>query len=218
MNCPISDESFVAYIQTSLSLTPSFRSLITTLGATAHESGKKLSSSNLIWHLNEEANSVALEQSINQSNEAMIAATAKARGWNPKKKEKSQKEDIRCSNKNCGRKGHTDRNCWEKGGGKEHEAPDWGKERKKKPTKGKSANVVNEKSDDESDNYAMLAYDLPEDSTALICTSDFQHEAHTASKSNGKILDTGASSHFSPEKSKFLNYQEINPEPVKAAD
>ncbi|KAF8804227.1 hypothetical protein BYT27DRAFT_7107843, partial [Phlegmacium glaucopus] len=221
MNCQISDESFVAYIRTSLSLAPNFQSLITTLSAAAHESGKKLSSTNLIWHLNEEANSVALEESINKSNEVMIAATARARNPNWKGKEKSQRESKQCSN--CKKKGHTDDNCFEKGGGKEHEAPDWWKEKKKKSqaTKGKSANVVNEKSnivDDESDNYAMLTYNLPDNSTALVCTSDFQHEAHAASKSNGLILNTGASSHFSPERSRFLNYKEIDPEPVKAAD
>jgi gag-polypeptide of LTR copia-type len=75
---PISDESFIAYIRTSLSLAPNYRSLITTLTAASYESGKKLASANLMWHLNEEANSIALEDSINQSNEAMMAATAKA--------------------------------------------------------------------------------------------------------------------------------------------
>ena len=64
----------------------------------------------------------------------------------------------------------------------------------------------------------MLIYNNPENPSTLECTSDFQHEAFVAAQSNGTILDCGASSHFSPEKSKFLNYQEINPEPVKAAD
>ena len=37
MNAPISDESFVSYLRTSLSLAPSFRRLFTTLSATAHQ-------------------------------------------------------------------------------------------------------------------------------------------------------------------------------------
>ena len=78
MNCQISDESFVSYICTSLSLVPNFRSLVSTLTAASHESGKKLTSANLVWHLNEEANSMALETSINKSNAAMLAATMKA--------------------------------------------------------------------------------------------------------------------------------------------
>jgi hypothetical protein len=227
INCQISDESFVAYIRTSISLVPNFRSLITTLSATSHESGKKLTSTNLIWHLNEEANSVALEENINKSNEAMIAATAKARGSTSKGKEKEKKDSPRCSNPNCKKKGHTNDNCWEKGGGKESEAPDWWKklkekseEKKKKSEKGKTANATekSDDADDEPENFAMLSYSIPKDPSTLECTSDFQHEAHTASQSNGTILDCGASTHFSPEKSKLLNYQEITPEPVKAAD
>jgi gag-polypeptide of LTR copia-type len=73
------DESFVSYICTLISLAPSFRSLITTLNASAHETGKKLTSKNLIWHLNEEANSIALQKFINKSNKAMLAATSKAK-------------------------------------------------------------------------------------------------------------------------------------------
>ena len=110
ISCQISDESFVAYIRTSISLVPNFRSLITTLSATSHESGKKLTSTSLIWHLNEEANSVALEENINKSNEAMIAATAKARGSSSKGKGK-EKENARCYNSNCKKKGHTIDNC-----------------------------------------------------------------------------------------------------------
>jgi hypothetical protein len=71
MSYALTDESFVSYIQTSISLAPNFRSLITTLNASAHETGKKLTSKNLIWHLNEEANSLVLEDTINKSNKAM---------------------------------------------------------------------------------------------------------------------------------------------------
>ena len=44
----------------------------------AHENKKRLTGKNLIWHLNEEANSIALEDTINESNEAMLVVTAKA--------------------------------------------------------------------------------------------------------------------------------------------
>ena len=156
----------------------------------------------------------------------MIAATAKAREGKGKGKAKGSKDgeksDKKCSNPNCKRKGHTIEQCWEKGGHKEAEAPEWWKEKRKQSAKGKSANAAVEKSDDnnnDSDNYAMmLTYSLPDDPSILQCTSDFKHEAHAASKSNGIILDCGASSHFSPDKSKFLNYQEIKAEPIQAAD
>jgi hypothetical protein len=48
------------------------------LNASAHKTGKKLMSKNLIWHLNKEANSLALEDTINKLNEAILAATSKA--------------------------------------------------------------------------------------------------------------------------------------------
>jgi gag-polypeptide of LTR copia-type len=57
MNTPVSDESFVSYLRTSLSLAPSFRTLFTTLSATAHQMGKKLTPTDVIWHLTEEATS-----------------------------------------------------------------------------------------------------------------------------------------------------------------
>ena len=225
MSCQISDESFVSYIRTSLSLVQNFRSLISTLTAAAHESGKKLTSTNLIWHLNEEANSIALEDSINKSNEAMVAAVAKAQGGKGKLKAKGSKDGEksgkRCANPNCKRKGHMQDQCYEKGGGKEAEAPDWWKEKKKQSAKGKSANAAVEKSDDnsnDSDNHAMLTYRLPDNSSTLQCTSNFKHEAHAVYTYNGIILDCGASSHFTPDKNKLINYQKIEAEPIRAAD
>ena len=48
------------------------------MNASAHKTGRKLMSKSLIWHLNEEANAIALEETINKSNEAMLAAMTKA--------------------------------------------------------------------------------------------------------------------------------------------
>jgi gag-polypeptide of LTR copia-type/GAG-pre-integrase domain len=212
MNTLVSDESFVSYLRTSLSLAPSFRTLFTTLSATAHQMGKKLTPTDVIWHLTEEATSAEIEDSINKSNAAMLAATFKAKSRNSR----SSKNDILCTNTNCGRRGHTKDQCWSKGGGKEGQGPDWWK------TAGKqaSANIVESTpTSDEPENYAMLTYNVPDDPTALVCTSDFHSEAHAISNHAGTILDSGASRHFSPDRSKFLNYQElVNPEPIRAAD
>lgn len=72
---------------------------------------------------------------------------------------------------------------------------------------------------DEPEDYAMLASIIPNDQTALLCTSDFRSEAHAASDQSGIIIDSGASRHFSPDRSKFLNYKEfVNHEPIRAAD
>ena len=67
--------------------------------------------------------------------------------------------------------------------------------------------------------YAMLATLIPDDKTALICTSNFHSKAHAASNQSRIIIDSGASHHFSPDRSKFLSYKEfVNQELIRAAD
>ena len=192
MNAPVSDESFVSYLRTSLSLAPSFRNLFTTLSMTSRQTGKKLTPADVIWHLTEEATSLEVEDTINRSNAAMMASTT-----NPKKdkgkgkdKAKSQKGDILCTNTNCGRKGHTKDQCWEKGGGKEGQAPDWWKKtgKGKKATANLAENKTAEKDEPDDSDYAMLATTASDDDAALTCTSDFRSEAHTASGQSGIII------------------------------
>jgi len=55
-------------------------------------------------------------------------------------------------------------------------------------------------------------------SAALIITSGHNHEAFSMSPSTDLIVDCGASSHFSPDKSKFINFEAILPEPIRTAD
>ena len=231
MNAAISDESFVSYLQTSLSLTPSFRNLFTTLSTTSRQTGKKLTSADVIWHLTEEATSVEIEDNINKSNTAMIAATS----TKPKKeKGKGKSKDSKkvCLNKICGKTGHTVDQCFEEGGGKADQAPKWWKKKKAKGKKA-SANLAETETaqKDEPEDYAMLAFTLPDDNyttliatvpddeNALICTSYFRSEAYAASNESEVIIDSGASRHFSPDQSKFLNYTEfVNHEPIRAVD
>ena len=215
MNAPISDESFVAYLRISLSLAPSFRNLFTTLSTTARQTGKKLTPADVIWHLTEEATSVEIKDTINKSNAVMMATTSKSKDGKGKNKSKS---NVLCTNlSNCGHHGHTKDQCFEEGGGKADQAPEWWKKKKAKEKKA-SVNVAKEKPA-EPDNFAMLATTIPDDQTALTCTSDFHSEAHAASNYSGIIIDSGASRKFFPDHSKFLNYQEfINHEPIRAAD
>ena len=53
---------------------------------------------------------------------------------------------------------------------------------------------------------------------ALVVTFRHNHEAFGVSQLTDLIIDCGASSHFSPDKSKFVNFTTIAPEPIKAAD
>ncbi|KAG6823474.1 hypothetical protein H0H87_001001, partial [Tephrocybe sp. NHM501043] len=206
-----------------MSLATSFKPLFTALATASRTSGKPTTSKELIWHLTEEANSKTIEDNINKQHEAMISAHTKSKGESNnlkgKFKSKAKAKDSRhCSN--CNKDGHTDNQCFAEGGGMAGKAPEWwvkkngGKSKGK--GKGKSANVA-EVSDDE--NFALLTcltIDSLDDNfinVALTITSGHSHKAHAASPSAGVIIDCGASSHFSPSQEKFINYQEISPEP-----
>jgi hypothetical protein len=109
------------------------------------------------------------------------------------------KTDVVC--KNCHKPRYTKDNCYHPGGGKEGQAPSHWKLGKKKD---ESANVA--KTDDDEEIFA--------------CSSDFQALATTlkASKTRNKaIIDSGASCHFCPDKSKFLDHKPID-HPIKTAD
>ncbi|KAG5715761.1 hypothetical protein E4T56_gene13744 [Termitomyces sp. T112] len=90
INCSISNASYVSYIHTSLSLAPSYKPLITTVFANACITKKPISSKDLIWHLNKEANNAAIKTSINQHHEAMVMAHAKAKSESKGAKEKAK--------------------------------------------------------------------------------------------------------------------------------
>lgn len=170
-----------------------------------------------------------MEESINQSNAAMAAAHAKAAGSSNSQGSKgnnSGKPLKKC--KNCNKKGHVESDCFAKGGGKADSPPDWWKERmaKAKQKSDKSANVADKNSNNEDeDNYALVAINAEENTddditnvALVITTRHDHHDAHAVSKSVGIIVDCGASSHFSPDRENFINYHQIAPEPVKAAD
>ena len=230
---PISDVQFNAYIRTSLSLTTRYQPLLTTLSTTARQTKTPISSNDLIWHLVEEANTAKLEASVNKAHAALAAAHGRAnrgsssnggKGRDEKGKDKEKKSVTRCTN--CKLKGHTKESCFSKGGGKEHEAPDWWKQKqaaKAKEPKKETANAA--ESSSKSENHAYIAmgpknFDplVEEASSALVVTSGHNHEAFGVSQLTDLIIDCGASSHFSPDKSKFVNFTTIAPEAIKAAD
>ena len=76
-----------------------------------------------------EANNIAAEKSINSPNAENSAMAADKK----KKGSGKQKSDKNCTN--CNKNGHT-KECFVKGGGKEHEAPDWWKAKVAKKASG----------------------------------------------------------------------------------
>ncbi|KAG5335562.1 hypothetical protein C0989_001004 [Termitomyces sp. Mn162] len=181
ISCPISDALFTSYICMSLSLSPSFKPLFTTLATNACITGKPMSSDDLIWHLNKEANNATIKTSINQQHEAMVAAHAKARG-NPKLKV----------------------TAWriKKHKGKGNNKADKSKLANIAKTKEKDENYAF---------LTFLTIDTPDndssDNVAFAVTSGHNHKAHAASPSAGVIINCGASSHFLLSHKKLLNYQ-----------
>jgi len=228
---PISDVQFNAYIRTSLSLTTRYQPLLTTLSTTAQQTKTALTSDDLIWHLVEEANTIKLEANVNKAHAALAAAHGKSNkessesGKGKDKKGKGKKSGLKCTN--CKLKGHTNDNCFAKGGGKEHEAPDWWKQKqeaKSKETKKETANTATSSSS-KCENHAYVTVGPTDfvpiddkDFASLVITSGHNHEAYGISSSTDLIVDCGTSSHFSPDKFKFVNFEAISPEPIRAAD
>jgi len=228
----ISDVQFNAYIRTSLSLTTRYQPLLTTLSTTAQQTKTALTSDDLIWHLVEEANTIKLEASINKLHAALAAAHGKSnKGSSENGKGKDSKgkgKKLVCKCTNCKLKGHTSDKCFAKGGGMEHQAPDWWKQKQeakaKETKKLESANAAAQSSS-KCENHAYVTVGptdfVPldnEDFNSFVITSGHNHEAYSVSSSTDLIVDCGASSHFSPDKFKFVNFQAISPEPIRAAD
>jgi hypothetical protein len=96
--------------------------------------------------------------------------------------------------KNCDRPGHSKPDCWSKGGGKEGQGP-----RQKK--KGKTNEAVIVVADD--DNSELFAF---------TCTLDYITLANSfdVPKSRlGTCIDSGASRHYCPNKTKFTEYKQV---------
>ena len=190
-----------------------------------------LTSDDLIWHLVKEANTIKLDASINKSHATLAAAHGKSNkgssenGKGKDKKGKGKRSGHKCTN--CKLNGHTNDNCFAKEGGKEHEALDWWKlkqEAKSKEPKKETANAATA-SLSKRENHAYVTVGptdfVPiddEDFASLIITSGHNHKAYGVSSSTDLIVDCGTSSHFSPDKFKFVNFEAISPELIRAAD
>ena len=129
---------------------------------------------------------------------ALTTFTKKGKQNKSGKKEKSEKPTNNSVEEcdNCGRPGHGVPNCYSKGGGKEDEAP-WKTKGKKLETASATVAVAN---DEENELFAFT------------CTSDFTDVAASSNLPKSKLgmcLDSGVSTDYSPDWTKFSNYQVI---------
>ncbi|KIJ09318.1 hypothetical protein PAXINDRAFT_38852, partial [Paxillus involutus ATCC 200175] len=102
----------------------------------------------------------------------------------------------RCFNCEC--VGHMKDNCWQKGGGKEGQ----GLHQKKKA---KSVNTAMLSPDTD---YVFLMSTLTKVTNTLVVPPE----------RCGAIINSGALSHFCPNREKFTNFTAIHPKPIRIAD
>ena len=105
---------------------------------------------------------------------------------------------------NCDKSSHTKEDCWAPGGGKEGQGPNQQKQGSKGKKKEESA-----------------AKTTTEEVFVFTCTSTFVGIADSLKippSKRGIIVDSGTSSHFCPDKSKFINLRPLEGQNICTAN
>ena len=205
MGSTILDTCFKTIIMSSLP--ESYRPTLQTI--TAAERANKLTGgkstgmkhADLVASITEEAQHRVINDEQSKNAELALAAHAKRTTKN-RCMEKSKHEDgsdkeqeEECEN--CHKPGHCKKDCWAKGGGKEGQGP-WQNKGKKADAAAAAVVMTNEESDE------MFAF---------TCTSNYVEDASSLKNPKSKLgtcLDSGASTNYSPDRSMFSNYREID--------
>ena len=131
--------------------------------------------------------------------------TQKGLKTNKRKSKPKSNPDEHCEN--CNRDRHLKVDCWSKGGGKEGQGP------KQKKSKG----------NDKGPEVAAVAESKPDDDELFVftCTLHLLLMATGPCISGTSLrvyIDSGATSHYCPDKSKFITYKPITGRNIVAAD
>ncbi|KAJ7477405.1 hypothetical protein FB451DRAFT_1172961 [Mycena latifolia] len=100
------------------SLPEKFRPLLTTIATASRLAGPPISSAMLIQEIYEMADKNTVHANIDDAEQTAMAASS---GRGRARATREGKKDVKCEN--CDRTGHSKRDCWSKGGGKEGQAP-----------------------------------------------------------------------------------------------
>ena len=196
-------------------LPPSYWSSIQTittaerLGMTQGTATKlQMSLTDLISFFTKEAQHHAIDHKHSNAAESVLLAHKKRKKRMANSKVKSNpmsNPDHHCDN--CNKTGHLKADCWSKGGSKEGQGP-----RQKK----------SQKSNKLPDTAAVAETKVNYDNLfAFTCTTDLSALAnalHLPKTWLGACIDSGASSHYCPDRSKFLTYKHISGKNIVAAD
>jgi hypothetical protein len=200
MGASIEDRDFYAI---TLGLLPeSYRPLVSSINATAKIAKKVLTPYELISVVTEEYEHRLLSDRRTRkkgSNSAFNARVAQGKSRNAGGSNQ-QNPDAMCTN--CDRKGHWKSDCWRKGGGKEGQGP-----RQKKARQNKMAATAAAATDSQ-DNYAFASID----------SVPMTGEKDSPAKNRTAIIDSGATSHFCPNRAEFILYNPITPLDIRTAD
>ena len=180
------------------SLPESYRPTLQTI--TAAERANKLSglqsstmkADDLISFIIEEAQHRVINDERTKTAESALAARTKPVNKGKSKKKVKANLDVTCDN--CSKLGHSKADCYSKGGEKEGQGP-WQKK------KGKTKETV-----------VVAADDNKEELFAFTCTSDYVAVANTLDLPRSKLgtcMDSGASRHYCPDRTKFTDYKPL---------
>ena len=213
MGSTLLDMHFSTLIMSSLP--PSYHPAIQTI-TTAEKIGvmhgtairPKMLPNGLINFFTEEVQHHAIDDEHSKLAEsALLAHAKKAKKSDPCKAKKNPKAnpDEHCDN--CSKDGHTKEECWSKGGGKEGQGP-----RQKIPKKGAKPTDSAVIADNKQNHDDLFMFTCATSFATVVANSD------APELQLGACLDSGASNHYFPDCSKFVNYRQIHGCEIIVAD
>ena len=219
----ITDEEYTEII--ILSVPPSFRTVITTAAESARYAGKTLTPEDVTKTILREISYREFDkEKDDKTSETAMAAKDKKKGDKGK-----GKSDIECFN--CKKKGHRRSKCFAEGGGMEGQGP---KQKKKAEAASKAADANSKTGQPGSngqnpskpaktaapdkDQFAFASItceveDVDSDQEVEERCSAVTHHADVCA-----VLDSGSTSHCSPDRESFVTYRKISPLEILVAD